>query len=162
MPRPKRKHKPKPARLPEEIDPGEIFGAVALDPPRFVDEIDAHLNRADLRKVLAEKKGRKPKPASLQEKLRHYPPPQEILDLHGTTGAEAEARVIGFINAAAALKHRTIRLITGKGLHTEGPAVLPPLVEAALLELKRSGRILHYAWDKKYRDRSGSVVVYLK
>jgi hypothetical protein len=35
-------------------------------------------------------------------------------------------------------------------------------VEIALSELKRSGRILHYAWDKKRRERSGSVVVYLK
>jgi DNA-nicking Smr family endonuclease len=162
MPRPKRKNKQKSARLPKEINPGEVFGADANSQPRFVDEIAARLSETDLRKVLAEKKGKKPAPPSLQEILRHFPPPQETLDLHGVIGAEAEARVIGFLNASNALKHRTVRIITGKGLHTEGPAVLPPLVEIALSELKRSGRILHYAWDKKRRERSGSVVVYLE
>ena len=162
MPKPRRKQKKKLARLPEEGDPGEVFAEGSLSPPSFLDEIDAHLNAVDLLTVLAEKKGRKPARPTLREKLHHYPPPQETLDLHGTTGVEAESRVAGFVNASTALKFRTVRIITGKGLHTEGPAVLPPLVEAALIELKRTGRILHYAWDKKIREKSGAVVVYLK
>jgi len=162
MPRPKRKRKKKLVRLPEVADPGDDFGGERPARPSFVDEIDAHLSTADLLKIMAEKRGRKPTRPPLREILRHYPPPQETLDLHGTTGTEAEARVTGFINGAAALKYRTVLIITGKGLHTEGPAVLPPLVEATLTELKRTGRILHFAWDKKSREKSGAVVVYLK
>jgi DNA-nicking Smr family endonuclease len=162
MPRRKRKQQKVPARLPESANLNEVFGTVAPSRARFVDEVDTHLSGADLQKVLAEKKGKKAKPPTLRERLRMYPPPQEELDLHRTTGAEAEARVIGFLNGAAALKYRTVRIITGKGLHTVGPAILPPLVEATLIELKQTGRILHYVWDKKIRERSGAVVVYLK
>lgn len=161
MPRAKsRKNKVLP-RLPGETDLHEIFGQAATR-QTFADQIDSRLADTDLQRVLAEKRGKKPRPPTLKERLRTYPPPQEELDLHGTIGAEAEARVVGFLNASTAFKHRTVRIITGKGKHTEGPAVLPPLVEATLAQLKQAGRILHYAWDQKTRERSGAVLVYLK
>jgi DNA-nicking Smr family endonuclease len=159
MARGQRKKK-KPARVEPEVDLHDLFGAKVGAEMTFTAEVEARLAATDLHQVLAEKKGRKP--PTLLEKLRIYPPPQEELDLHGTTGTKAETRVTGFLNAAAALHIRTVRIITGKGLHTEGPAVLPPIVEATLADLKQSGRILHYAWDKKHRERSGAVVVYLK
>ncbi len=158
-PRPRKK---KPTRLPETASLEELFGQASALKKSFAEEVDDHLTPDALDQALAETKGRRARPVTLQERLRHYPPPGEELDLHGTTGAEAAARVIGFLNSAAGLKHRTVRIITGKGLHSEGPAVLPPVVEATLAELKRTGRILHYAWDKKIRERSGAVLVYLK
>ena len=162
MSRRRPKNKQEPARLPESMDLCEVFGGDCPPRPNFANELDAHLVDADLQQVLLEKSGRKPATQTLKERLRAYPPPREELDLHGTTGAEVAAKVSGFLNAAATLNYPTVRIITGKGLHTEGPAVLPPLVEATLSELKQAGRILHYAWDKKRRERSGAVVVYLK
>lgn len=141
-------------------EPDWAAGAPA-PPVVFGEEVEARLAGVDLPRVLAEKREGTPRPPTRKEILATYPAPQEELDLHGCTGPEAAGRTPAFINAVAALRLRTVRIITGKGKHSPGPAVLPPVVEAALAELQRSGRIFHYSWGPKGMERSGAVVVYL-
>ncbi len=91
----------------------------------------------------------------------HYPSPETELDLHGCTGPEAEKATRNFIGAA---RHRgllTLRVITGKGLHSQGPAVLPDVVEQLLRELKEEGEVFTFRWEKKEKQKSGAVIVYL-
>lgn len=143
--------------LPEETDLVGIFG-VQVD---FAGEVEASLARVDLGQVLVEKQGGVARPPTWQEQLAAYPPPEEELDLHGCTGGEAPGKTRAFLNGAAALRLKSVRIITGKGLHSEGPAVLPLVVDGCLEELKLAGRIRHYSWGPKGRERSGAVVVFI-
>jgi hypothetical protein len=144
--------------LPDGADLGTLFG-VKVD---FAGEVEASLAGSDLAQVLVEKRGGVARPPTLPEKLAAYPPPQEELDLHGCTGDEATRKTSAFINGVTVLRLKTVLIITGKGLHSEGPAVLPLVVDGCLAELKLAGRILHYSWGMKGRDRSGAVVVFLE
>jgi len=143
--------------LPTGSDLGALFGSGIV----FAAEIDARLAGADLGQVLLEKKGMESRPRTLPEKLAKYPAPQEELDLHGCTGEEARGKTLAFINGGTALRLKTLLIITGKGLHSEGPPVLPLVVDGYLEELRRAGHILHYSWGEKGRDRSGAVTVFL-
>ncbi|MDF1578580.1 MAG: Smr/MutS family protein [Desulfobulbales bacterium] len=137
------------------------FGAAPENEPSFPEELEKNLARTDIKSILREKGGPGKKPLSDREKLQSYPPPQEELDLHGHTGGEAERKTANFIRQAAALKYRTIRIITGKGLHSDGPAVLPDVVEGKLQELQAEKLIFAFAWEKGEKHRSGAVLVYL-
>lgn len=96
------------------------------------------------------------------ELFKEYPLPQVELDLHGYTSAQAAAGVEKFIQEGVARGLMTIRLITGKGVHSQGKAVLPDVVENTVVMLKRKKRwILGYQWEKKDKRKSGALVVYL-
>lgn len=90
-----------------------------------------------------------------------YPPPQEELDLHGLTAEEAEKAVFRFIGQCRELGLTTLRIITGKGLHSPGPPVLPGITEAALLTLQNERHVRDFHWEKKRRGHGGAVIVYL-
>jgi DNA-nicking Smr family endonuclease len=147
--------------IPADADLYASFGVTPADSPGFGEELEDNLARQDMTAILQEKAGPQPPPPSARAKLRSYPPPQDELDLHGATGAEADRATSSFISQAATRKLRTVRLITGKGLHSEGPAVLPDVVESRLLALKADQLIRDFAWDKKEKHRSGAVLVYL-
>lgn len=98
---------------------------------------------------------------SRSEKLRDYPSPQIEIDMHGFTAMEAETRIEGIIWNARYKGILTLRIITGKGLHSTRKAVLPDLVEAKLIYLKRRKWILDYRWEKGEKQKSGSIIVYL-
>jgi len=148
-------------RLAEATDLGEIFGGVPAAGAIFAEEVEAALAGVDLQTVLAEKRGGIPRPPTHKEILKAYPSPQEELDLHGSTGEEAARRTTAFIQAAIALKLLAVRIITGQGLHSEGAAVLPSVVEGCLAELQQREAIFHYSWGEKGRERSGAVEVFL-
>ncbi|MFH7319696.1 Smr/MutS family protein [Desulfurivibrio sp. D14AmB] len=74
---------------------------------------------------------------SLAARFRSYPPPQEELDLHGLTAEEAEKAIRRFVVRCREIRLTTLRIITGKGLHSPGQPVLPGVAEATLEELKR-------------------------
>lgn len=57
-----------------------------------------------------------------------------VLDLHGMTADEAETELSNFIRKSYNCGARKILIIHGKGNHTQGRAVLKPLVRS-LLEL---------------------------
>jgi DNA-nicking Smr family endonuclease len=137
------------------------FGVVPKKSSGFVEELENNLAHQDMSSILEEKAGPDKAPLSDREKLESYPHPQEELDLHGKTGAEAERKTTTFIRETASLQLRTVRIITGKGLHSDGPAVLPDVVETKLKELQAKNRIFAFAWEKGEKHKSGSVIVYL-
>jgi len=143
--------------LTAETDLGGVFG-VGVD---FAGEVEASLDGVDLNQVLVEKKGGVARPLTLQEKLTAYPPPEEELNLHGCTGAEAARKATAFVTGAAVLRFKTVLIITGKGLHSPGPPVLPLVVDGCLEALKLAGVVFYYSWGPKGRDHSGAVTVYL-
>ena len=102
-----------------------------------------------------------PRRMSLKEKLRRYPQPQAQLDLHGATAARARERAASFIHTAQADGLYTLRIIVGKGRHSEGGPVLPDVIEDLLLELKRDDMVLSYRWEKRTKRKSGAVIVFL-
>lgn len=60
------------------------------------------------------------------------------LDLHGLTAAEASSASRAWLKHQQASGEPTVRLITGRGLHSQGPPVLPAEIEALLDQLKGS------------------------
>jgi DNA-nicking Smr family endonuclease len=94
-------------------------------------------------------------------KLVNYPEPQDEIDLHGLNGDEAELKADFFIRDSKARGLVTIRIIVGKGTHSEGRAVLPDIVEGKIIDLKREGQILSFKWEKGKKLKSGAVIIYL-
>lgn len=94
--------------------------------------------------------------------IHTYPPPQESLDLHGCTLEEAEVKISAFMERAELGGLQTVRIITGKGLHSPGgKAVLPNATEQQLRLMKQEGRIVAFQWEKKVKSKSGALLVYL-
>lgn len=87
--------------------------------------------------------------------------PQKELDLHGYTGAEAESRAESFIQAAHHERLQVVRIITGKGLHSDGPPVLPGIVEQKMYYLKEQKLIRSFFWEKKRNSSGGALIVLL-
>ena len=94
-------------------------------------------------------------------KLSKYPEPQDEIDLHGLKGDEAELKADFFIRDSKARGLVTIRIIVGKGTHSEGRAVLPDIVEGKIIDLKREGQIYTFKWEKGRKLKSGAVIIYL-
>lgn len=97
----------------------------------------------------------------LQTRRQNYPPPQEELDLHGLTAPEAEKAIHRFVTGCRQLRLATLRIITGKGLHSDGPPVLPPVAEATLADLQKNNQVASFRWEQKRRQRSGALIVHL-
>jgi DNA-nicking Smr family endonuclease len=117
-----------------------------------------------LSKSLQEKEGisASDRVLTVRERIRRYPGPEAEVDLHGCTARQAARRVESFVVASRTRGLHTVRIITGKGLHSPGEAVLPPVVEERLRELKREKMVLACRWEGKSRRSSGSVIVYLE
>jgi DNA-nicking Smr family endonuclease len=98
---------------------------------------------------------------TVSERIKSYPAPQLELDLHGSTALEAEKKTESFIENARREKIRTIRIIVGKGLHSQEKAVLPDVVEKKIIRLKRKNWLLGFEWEKKDKRKSGALIVYL-
>jgi DNA-nicking Smr family endonuclease len=100
-------------------------------------------------------------PLTVSERIKTYPAPQLELDLHGFTAPEAEKKTEFFIENARRKNIRTIRIIVGKGLHSQEKAILPDVVEKKIIRLKRKNWLLDYEWDKKDKRKSGALLIYL-
>jgi DNA-nicking Smr family endonuclease len=100
-------------------------------------------------------------PLTVSQRIKTYPAPQAELDLHGNTAPEAEKRTESFIENARQKKIRTVRIIVGKGLHSERKAILPDVVEKKITRLKRKNWLLGFEWEKKDKRKSGALIVYL-
>lgn len=148
--------------LAEQEDLQAAFG-VDEKAPSFAEAIDQALTEPEGRQAMAERLEnlRRAEGGGRRRSIKQYPAPEAELDLHGCTGAEAERLTYSFIASA---RHRgvlTIRVITGKGLHSDGPAVLPEVVEQLLTELKRRREVFSFRWERKEKQKSGAVIVYL-
>lgn len=149
--------------LDAEADLGRL-----LDPAAPAREEDfARLLEADLRgagasAIRRRKRDHLPPPSvPLAKRLARYPAPQGELDLHGFTAARADQRTMDYIRAMRGQGFSTLRIIVGRGRHSEGGAVLPDVVEDRLVALRQAGEVLAFRWEKRVKRRSGSVVVYL-
>ncbi|NJL59382.1 MAG: hypothetical protein HC887_06805 [Desulfobacteraceae bacterium] len=111
--------------------------------------------------VLLQKESVPEKPKSLKEQLKKYPEPNKELDLHGFSSVQAVIRTETFISESIRQKLKTVRVIVGKGLHSEGKAVLKEVVEDKLARMKQDGFIFNFRWEKDSKLRSGAIIVYL-
>ena len=103
-----------------------------------------------------------PKPMSMKKRLKRYPPPEADLDLHGFTAIGAQIKTRTFISNAHVQGFFTLRIIVGKGLHSEDGPVLPHVVEDLLKEMKKENTVLSYKWEGGKRSKFGALLVYLK
>jgi DNA-nicking Smr family endonuclease len=131
----------------------------SLEKRNFEELIEEYSSQEDIRRAMREKKSGEPKrPTPLSEKLKNYPKPEKELDLHNKTANEAKREIRWFLENAKHNRIRTVRIITGKGLHSQDfKSVLPEITEQKLAELKREGLILSFKKEKT----GGSYVVYL-
>ena len=105
---------------------------------------------------------KKSKPMSLKRRLKRYPPVEIQLDLHGYTAVAAEIKTRFFIQNCKQQGFFTLRIIVGKGLHSDLGPVLPDVVEDVVRKMKKQNVVIFYEWDKKKKSKSGSILVYLK
>jgi DNA-nicking Smr family endonuclease len=98
---------------------------------------------------------------SNNSKLINYPESQGEIDLHGLKGDEAGLKADFFIRDSKAKGLVTIRIIVGKGTHSEGRAVLPDIIEGKIIDLKREGQVHTFKWEKGKKLKSGAVIIYL-
>ena len=103
-----------------------------------------------------------PKPMPLKRRIKRYPPPEADLDLHGFTAIGAQVKAQSFISSAHVQGFFTLRIIVGKGLHSESGPVLPHVVEDLLKEMKKENIVLSYKWEGAKKLKFGAVLVYLK
>lgn len=99
---------------------------------------------------------------SVKKRLKRYPPVEIELDLHGFNAIGAEVKARSFIHTCKHRGYFTIRIIVGKGLHSDLGPVLPDVVEDLLREMKKKDLVIGYKWDKKKKSKSGAVIVYIK
>jgi len=96
------------------------------------------------------------------KRIKRYPPPEKDLDLHGFTALGAELKAGSFLISCQQQGYFTVRIIVGRGLHSELGPVLPDMVEDLLATLKARNIVLGFAWERKKKSRSGAVIVYLR
>jgi len=118
-----------------------------------------------LESSLKEQKGpvkKKSIPMPLKKRLKRYPPPEAELDLHGFTAIGAEIKAKSFISTCKHQGYFSLRLIVGKGLHSDIGPVLPDVIEDLLNILQKQNMVLAYKWDRQEKSKSGAVIVYIK
>lgn len=152
-------------RLDDHVDLHRFFEGAVDDVAE--DDLGAVFSQSlqhDARGLMKQKSGGRwaPRRLTLKEQLRRYPRPQAQLDLHGATAVGARQRAESFLRTAAADGLLTLRLIVGKGLHSEDGAVLPDAIEDLLVALKKEPLVLTFHWEKGLKRKSGAVIVYLR
>ena len=130
-------------------------------PHTFASALASGLYATTLAEILTEKEELPPPAQSLQAAIKNSPPPQDRVDLHGCTAAEAETKTENFLRRALRNHLKTVLIITGKGLHSPEGSVLKDVIEARLKIMKNNGAILAYLWENKNREKSGALLVYL-
>ncbi|HCY84510.1 MAG TPA: hypothetical protein DHV36_05180 [Desulfobacteraceae bacterium] len=147
--------------LPKEDTDGQVADAAAdfsaEDEPEDVDF--AQLLEDSFRQRKPGRTERKPVP--LKRRLKRYPPPEADLDLHGFTAIGAQAKAKSFIHGAKLQGLFTLRIIVGRGLHSQEGPVLPDVMEDLLKQMKKDKLVLAYRWEGKKKGRSGAVIVHL-
>jgi DNA-nicking Smr family endonuclease len=108
------------------------------------------------------KPAKKPSPVPVKKRLKRYPPVEAELDLHGYNAIGAQVKTRTFIISCKQQGFFTLRIIVGKGLHSDLGPVLPDVVEDVVKEMKKQDQLIFYEWDKKNKCKSGALIVYLK
>lgn len=133
-------------------------------PEENFEEILEEYIPSDMNAVIREKNaGESSLKFSPRSEIKQYPAPQDELDLHNHTGEEAKRALYFFINNSHRNGLKAVRIITGKGAHSdEGKSVLRGVAEEKIIQLKRQGIVLDYRWEQGKREKSGSIIVYIK
>ncbi len=144
----------------------DLFNAIEEEnePDESFDELlEESLSDKSSQNIIKDKIAASSKKIELSKttKLSKYPGPQDEIDLHGLKGDEAELKADFFIRDSKARGLVTIRIIVGKGTHSEGRAVLPDIIEGKIIDLKRKGQIYTFKWEKGRKLKSGAVIIYL-
>lgn len=144
-----------------------LFGAQPGDEPApeedFAALLEQDLSGRDPRELRQEKPDEQsaPRPETAREFMQQAPPPQDEIDLHGCTAAQARERTEWFLQAATGRGLETVRIIVGRGIHSAGRAVLPDTVEQVLAEKKRQGRVRTFCWERGGKRSSGALLAFL-
>lgn len=138
-------------------------------------DLNSYFNLADINlkkesfktdtSILRAKKGTKvtSQKLPLKKRLEKYPLPEKTLDLHGYTSIQAKLKTENFIKSSFKQGYFTLRIITGKGIHSLAGAVLPDITKDLVNELIEEKIVLSYKWENisKHDNSSGSMIVYL-
>ncbi|MFO7988004.1 MAG: Smr/MutS family protein, partial [Desulfotignum sp.] len=82
--------------------------------------------------------------------------------LHGFTALGAQLKARSFLTVCKQQGYFTVRIIVGRGRHSELGPVLPDTIEDLLAQLKAQEIVLGFTWERKKKSRSGAVIVYLR
>ncbi len=115
-----------------------------------------------LRQGRTGQKHRKKPAMPVKKRLKRYPPVEKQLDLHGCNAVTAAMRSESFIKNCKYQGYFTIKIITGRGLHSESGPVLPDVVEDVICMMKKNNLVLSYQWEKRKKSASGAVIIYLR
>ena len=88
--------------------------------------------------------------------------PGDILDFHGDgsiTGQQVKHRTIAFISASAKNGHERVRIITGKGTHSNNDPIVRPQVERTLQALVHEGVVKSYRTENDHDGGDGAFRV---
>jgi len=98
----------------------------------------------------------------LKRRLRGYPrQPQETLDLHRCKCQEALSKLTQFIRDSINARLKTIRIVTGRGLHSvNGKAILRNAIGFRLEQMRMTRTVHDYKLEKS--SKGGSYMVYLR
>lgn len=131
-----------------------------FDEDESMDELlEAYSSKEDIQNAMGEKaKGEQEEEITDSEQLRSYPKPQRELDLHGHTTTEAKREIENFLFNAKVANIKTVRIITGKGVHSPNfKSVLPEITEQKIAEMRRKRVVFSFKKEKT----GGAFIVYL-
>ncbi len=138
------------------------FGRDGGEKTSFAESFDPELFDREAKKFLSRREKERRKARKYPDKRgRKQKEAQSELDLHGCIGREVGTRIADFIRKVRERGLVSVRIITGRGLHSQGPAVLPDVAEQKLRELKEQGLINGYQWDKGDKAASGAILAWL-
>jgi len=130
----------------------------------FDDILEQSFSENNLKEILKEKNaGIKNNKHQEKGQRTNNTKPQLELDLHGYCGVDAKKEIENFIRSAFSRGLKAVRIITGRGVHSDaGKLILPTVAKEKLMELKEKNIITHYKWDNYHNTKGGSVIVYLQ
>jgi len=127
----------------------------------FGNMLEESLSGVGQSEIIRQKNPEADVPARQKTRVRLQCRPGAELDLHGCHVDEALLRVEAFIATSSRQALDVVRIIVGKGLHSQGRAVLPDAVEEKIIDLKAQGRVAACIKEQKHKRFSGSLLVYL-
>jgi DNA-nicking Smr family endonuclease len=121
------------------------------------------LLEASFKKSRIATRSNRDKPAfPIKKRLKRYPGVEKTLDLHGYNALGAQIQAESFISSCKQQGYFTVRIIVGKGKHSQEGPVLPDVVEDVVKQMKKKEQVLSYSWEKKSKTHSGAIIIYLK
>lgn len=146
--------------LSDEDDLIEAFTGESVSKTGFEELVEKSFSDNRFREFLKEKTASEQTRQRISDIIKKYPPQEEI-DLHGRTAWEAEEETRAFLRQSAGAGVKAVKIIAGKGLHSDGKPVIKDVVEKIVVELKRNKTVLTFIWEKGVKAHSGAVIVYL-